>query len=191
MFEVNNGLKNVKDHYRIEHIVQVTKVGGDHGDKVMDAICIGSPYIHNLIVISLDGRILKRHDDHGNDDLKRYMQEMDADLDALKRLVQTPDTFIGDSITVYTWEGAEILEKQCEKFGWPNVTHDGCLMYEDTFSLNKSEVVSWAKKSAEHRMEGLREAIDQRQQQIHGKQVEMAACRSQLAALHANYPENE
>ena len=185
------GWKNVKDHYRIEHIVQVTKVGGDHSDKVTDAICIGSPYIHNLIVISLDGRILKRHDERGNDNLERHMQEMDADLDVLKRLVQAPDTFIGDSITVYTWEGAKILEKQCEKFGWPNVTHDGCLMYENTFSLNKSEVVSWAKKSAELRMEGLREAIDQHQKQIHGKQVEMDACRSQLAALHANYPENE
>ncbi len=187
------GWKNVKDHYRITHIVQVTKtkVDGDHGDKMVNAICIGSSYIHNLIVIGLDGRILKRYDERGNDNLERYMQEMDADLDVLKRLVLSSDTFAGDSITVYTWEGAEILEKQCEAFGWPNVTNDGCLMYENTFSLNKSEVISWAKRNAEMNLEALQKSVGQLQKQILEKEVKMDAYRLQLNTLHADYPENE
>ena len=81
------GWKNVKDHYRIGHIVQIKKVGGDHGDVAKNAICIGSPYIHDLIVVSLDGDILKRYSDHGNDDLTRYMQEMEADPGVLRQLV--------------------------------------------------------------------------------------------------------
>jgi len=44
------GWKNVKEHYRIGHSVQVTEQG----------VCIGSPYVHNLIVVGLDGRFVKR-----------------------------------------------------------------------------------------------------------------------------------
>jgi len=42
------GWKNIKEHYRINHYVQVTEQG----------ICIGSPYIHNIIVI---GRIRRNN----------------------------------------------------------------------------------------------------------------------------------
>lgn len=181
------GWKNVKDHYRIGHIVQIKKVGGDHGDVAKNAICIGSPYIHDLIVVSLDGDILKRYSDHGNDDLTRYMQEMEADPGVLRQLVQSPDTFI-DGITVYTWDGAQILEKQCDVFGWPNVTHDGCLMYESGFSLNKSEVISWAKRHAEMNIEALHETVGRLQKQIFEKEIKMDAYRLQLNTLSADYP---
>ncbi|ACK78086.1 hypothetical protein RU820_05375 [Acidithiobacillus ferrooxidans] len=174
------GWKNVKDHYRITHIVQV----------VTDAICIGSPYVYNLIEISLDGRILKRYDERRNEHLERIMREMDADLDVLKRLVQAPDIF-ANSITVYTWEGAKILEKQCEVFGWPNVTHDGCLMYKNTFSLDKAEVISWAKISAERGVKNAQEVLNRHQKQLQESQEYLDACRLQLDALSADYPENE
>ena len=44
------GWKNIKEHYRIGHAVQVTDAG----------ICIGSPYIHNIIIIGVDGTLKKR-----------------------------------------------------------------------------------------------------------------------------------
>jgi hypothetical protein len=131
------GWKNVKDHYRIEHLVRVTDEG----------ICIGSSYIHDIIVIGLDGTLTKREERTCNEDLRRYMAEFDADPQTLKRLVVTPNTF-EKALTVFTYDGGEIIEKQCEEYGWPNVTHDGEMMFDNTFSKSRSKVVKWAKENA-------------------------------------------
>ncbi|WP_285905105.1 hypothetical protein [Pseudodesulfovibrio pelocollis] len=155
------GWKNVKEHYRIKHIVQVRPEKG---------ICIGSPYVSELIVVDLDGRITKRYEKRPvNADLHRYQQEMNGDPDKLRMLIQTPDSF-SKSIPVYTFDGAQILEKYCEELGWPNITHDGELMYDNTFFENRadaiqkavSENMSWSKAldlsiaEAEKRLEELR-----------------------------------
>ena len=131
------GWKNVKEHYRIDHIVCVAD----------DMLYIGSPYVHDLIVIAMDGTVIKRYQDGGNDNLRRYMREFDAAPNTLRQLIQLPDSF-SDSIAVYTFAGAEITTKACELPGFPNVTHDGELMYDNTFSTDKAEVVEWAKQAA-------------------------------------------
>lgn len=133
------GWKAVKEYYKIKHIVQVTGQG----------ICIGSPYVHNLIVIGLDGSILKRHDFAFNEDLCRYQAEMDANPGTLKSLVQQEDEF-GETISVYTYDNGEILEKRCEVPGHPNLTTDGLLMYNNTFSMDRSQVIQWAIADLEH-----------------------------------------
>lgn len=132
------GWKNVKEHYRIGHIVQVTDAG----------ICIGSPYIHNIIVIGKDGKVKKRYDGCCNDDLSRYQAEMDTDPTLLRMLVQQQDSF-GKLVKVYTHSDGDVIEKWCEKIGWPNITCDGELMHDNTFSTDKQKVVEWAKKEAE------------------------------------------
>lgn len=137
------GWKNVKEHYRIEHFVQVTPAG----------LCIGSSYIHDIIVIRLqdddEGMFLKRYQGMGgNKDLERYQAEMDADLVTLRELIRTPDTFTA-SLPVYTWEDGKILEKHCEEYGYPNVTHDGQMMYENMFSPSYHVTLDRAIKDAE------------------------------------------
>ena len=131
------GWKNVKEYYRIEHAVQVTNKG----------ICIGSPYIHDLIVISLQGEVVVPYRDSPpvSADLARYQREIDADPAKLRELVLQPDTFT-ESLSVYTFHNGEIVEKQCEVYGWPNVTHDGEMMYENRFSPDRDEVIRWARK---------------------------------------------
>ena len=122
------GIKAIIEKYRIGHIVQ----RGENGD-----ILIGSPYISNIIQISSDGKILKRYaDGRTNEDLQRYQRELDLDESTgeLKRLIDLPDTF-GELIPVYTYKGANVVKKYCEKPGWPNITTDGQLMYENTFFL--------------------------------------------------------
>lgn len=131
------GWKNVKEHYRIGHIVQVCD----------GKICIGSGYLPMLIVISRDGLIEKAYREEGNPALTRYQREMDADLVKLRELVTTPDKF-EHSITVYTYKGCEIIEKQCEVLGWPNVTHDGELMYGNTFSGCREDIIRAALENA-------------------------------------------
>lgn len=140
------GWKNIKDHYRIEHIVQILD----------GAICIGSPYISDLIKVSFDGAVSwgSLGPSH-NDDLARYYTELIADPAKLRSLIDAPNTFV-QSLTVFTYDGAEIIEKQCEKLGWPNVTHDGCLQYENTFSSDRDKVVKWAKENAGY---GIKSAV--------------------------------
>jgi hypothetical protein len=130
--------KNVKDHYRIGHIVQVRE----------GKICIGSAYVSDLIMVSFDGEVSwgplgpSKNDEHA-----RYHSEMTSDLAKLRELIEAPDSF-ANAIPVYTYDGGDILEKQCEALGWPHVTHDGCLQYENTFSADRTEVIEWAKRNA-------------------------------------------
>lgn len=132
------GWKNIKEHYRIDHHVQVTSEG----------ICIGSPYIHDIIVISKDGVLSKEYDRDVNDKLARYQADMKADPEKLREMVLAEDTF-ETSIPVYTYRGSEVIEKQCEQPGWPNVTHDGDMMYENTFFADRDEAIIAAKNNCE------------------------------------------
>lgn len=125
------GFKLLKEAYDIKHIVCVCNEKKYKGE----VICIGSAYVHDLIVIGMDGKVLKRYNDgrRVNEELYRYQQEFDADADKLKRIVTTSDVFDADkNQTVYIYDFGRIREELCQEFGWPNVTNKGELMYENT-----------------------------------------------------------
>lgn len=173
------GWKNVKDHYRIGHIVHVK----DHG------ICIGSPYISDIIVIDPSGKIIKRLE-RAHGDLGRYQSEMDADREKLRRLIEAPDEF-ARSIPVYTYQDDRIIEKRCEEPGWPNVTHDGELMYENTHSTDKQEVIAWAKRNAQHGVSMFRADIRDAEQKLQELRAQLAEEERIVASLAALYPAEE
>jgi hypothetical protein len=134
------GWKNVKEHYQIKHQVAVYDGEG---------ICIGSPLCHDLIIIDRWRKTVKHTMTlRGNEDLERYWDEMHADLDKLWALIEQEDTFSSD-IPVFTWKGEEVIEKSCETPGYPNVTHDGELMYENRFSTDRGQALQWAIEDAE------------------------------------------
>ena len=168
------GWKNVKEHYRIEHAVQVTEEG----------ICIGSPYIHNIIVIGFDGLFRKRYQSRGNSDLDRYQQEMDEDLGKLKHLIETPDSF-ERSVTIWTYDGGEILEKQCEEPSWPNVTHDGQMIYENTFSTDRDQVVRWARADAEAWRQFAVEKVAEVEEQLEKSKARLVEVEANIQALQS------
>ena len=133
------GWKAVKEHYDIRHhIVQVTKAG----------LCIGSAYIHDLIVVSPTGEIVKRPIIIGNQDLDRYVMEIEQDRDAFQKLFASQDAF-ENNIPIWTYDGAEIIEKLCEIPVWPNVTHDGEMIYENMHSTSREAIIEMAVKNAE------------------------------------------
>lgn len=173
------GWKAVKEHYRIKHSVCVTSEG----------MCIGSAYIHNIIVISPEGKIVKRYKDgfSRNDDLHRYQTEMDADPGKLREFVAMADSF-SKSLPVYTYEGDTIIEKRCEEYGWPNVTHDGQMMYENTFSPDKKLVVKWAKENAMAGIRLCKRRIDDAAAALAAMQTELAASHAGLSKLESDYP---
>lgn len=169
------GWKNVKDYYRIKHIVHV------RNDKIM----IGSSYVSNLIEINLDGSLNKRYDGSLTEDLNRYMREFDADQEKLKQLINAPDTFY-QSIPVYTYSGKDIIEKKCEAVGYPNVTHDGEIMYENTHSTNRDVVIKLAVEDAQIGAKWAEREIDRLEQELIMVRKKLDEFQSIAIALQSN-----
>lgn len=170
--------KNVKTHYRIEHIVQLRD----------GKICIGSGYIHDLIRVTLNGEVSWGNlGPSYNDDLARYFAEMAADLSLLRELIQAPDSFAA-SLPVYTYDGGEVIEKQCEAHGWPNLTHDGALMYQNTFSPDKAQAVKWAKNSADIGVKWARERLVETEAKLVDCRKQLASEEADRAKLEADFP---
>lgn len=123
------GFLSLQKEYDIKHIVAVYDEK-KYGGKV---ICIGSPYIHDIIVIDMYGKILRRYDeDRSNEKLRRYMQEFDAEPDKLREIVTKADDFSDYQTTVYIYDNGRIRKELCKEIGWPNVTTTGEMMYENT-----------------------------------------------------------
>jgi hypothetical protein len=131
------GFKAVKEHYGIRHIVM----------RHPDGVAIGSGYISDIIVVAPDGKILKRDDGRGNKDIARYQKDIDEDPAKFAELFAREDVF-ERSLAVYTFSGGDIVECFCEELGYPNLTHDGDVQYENRHSDNVPKVVAWAKIDA-------------------------------------------
>jgi hypothetical protein len=168
------GWKNIKEHYRIEHYVHVTDQG----------ICIGSGYVHNIIVIGSDGKITKRYSGT-NEDLTRYLREMDADPKKLRELLDAPDSFTAD-LPVFTFKGGKILEKRCEAYGWPNVSHDGALMYENAFFRDPADARKAAIDNAEAGVQATAETLLEIEERLRELKDRHAKYSADLAALKAS-----
>lgn len=174
------GWKNVKEYYGIEHIVHV-KDG---------AIFIGSPYITDLIRINMDGTLVEDRDLCGNDELERIWDAMEEDPDKLRELIETPDTF-SQSISVYTYDGSEIIEMHCEAAGFPNVTHDGLLMSDNTFSYDRVKIVAKAKRNAQAGMKLYQDRINDLEAKAAELRALLAQETDQLSALNTAFPDIE
>ncbi len=171
------GWKNLKTHFRIEHIVQVTS----------DGICIGSGFVHNFIVVGADGRLTKRLDRISNKDLARYQEELEIDPSKVRALIEAPDTFAASN-PVFTFDGGRIIEKQCEVLGWPNVTHDGEIMYENRFSTDRATVVEWAKENAAAGIKFGLERVQRAEEDLEKARQSLARREADLTALNTAYP---
>jgi hypothetical protein len=169
------GWKNIKEAFRIKHTVSVTDAG----------ICIGSHYIHDIIVIRPNGVIAKSYKDSFtiNEDLDRIQGELGRTSPMrLRELIQAPDTFAA-SIPVYTYDGGEILTKYCEEPGWPNVTHDGDIMYENGYSTDRAQVIEWAKQNARLGVKFAREREDELKSKLAECLKTIAECQADLSNL--------
>lgn len=171
------GWKKVKEHYRIEHIVKMSSEG----------LCIGSGYIPETIVVNAAGEIVTRYD-RGNNALERYQREIEADPDLFVRLMAEPDVF-ERNVPVFSYAGAQVLEKQCEELGWPNVTHDGDMMYENTWFPTREEAIRKAKEDARAGVELWGRHLVRVEDEVKRLQREIDSAAADLAALDAAYPE--
>ena len=176
------GWKAIKEYYQIKHYVSLYDGEG---------ICIGSPYVHDLITINPETGKLKPSIifDPGkeDDDLNRYWNDLSADPNKLLELIKQEDIF-ETSIPVYTYEGSEILEKFCEKPGWPNVTHDGYIMYENTFSTDKNKVIQWAKTEAAYSIKHFSQRVKEVESDLIKFRSFLSQAKADIKNLKLKYP---
>lgn len=171
------GWKSVKEAYRIGHIVKV----------VGDEIHIGSPYVGDLIRIDQSGKASLNRTFDRRGDLGRYMDDMERDPAELLRLIHADDTF-GETLAVYTWREGRIIEKRCEALGWPNVTTDGELMYENTFSASIDETIERARADGDAWVERTLEHVAEVEAKLDEAKARLARAREAVATLEASHP---
>ena len=134
------GYKTIKQHYDIKHIVAIY----DKEEYGGTCICIGSPYCHDIIVIRVsDSKVVKRYNKRGytaNEDLVRYDEalKIDEHNGALRKLIDAPDLF-ESNLPVFTISGGFVVQEFCEEYGYPNTTHEGNIMYTNTYFNTRNE----------------------------------------------------
>lgn len=172
------GWKNIKDAFGIEkHIVCVAEKG----------ICIGSGYVHDLVVIDLQTGQVRENETFKGFLQKSYPSLGQASPEEVLALICSPDTFSA-SIPVFTYEGGLVIEKRCETLGWPNATHDGELMYENTFHTDKNTVIGWAKRSARLKVSHTAEHLERLKQQLADVEGDLVSARASVHQLETDHP---
>lgn len=140
------GFKAIKQHYGIKHIVAIyneEKYGGD-------CICIGSGYVHGLIAINIKtgkvfhSSIVTPGENSEIGQLAARIME-DEKNGVLRALIDEPDTF-ARSLPVFTIDRWAVKAELCEEYGWPNTTHSGAIMYENTYFRTRAEAYAYLMK---------------------------------------------
>lgn len=160
------GWKSLRDHYDITHLLQVTSSG----------IVIGSPYIPDIVTIDTSTGVVSVDYIHETFLSNNYPILESAPPDEILALLAEEDQF-EQSIPVFTYEGAEIHELLCEKPGYPNLTHDGFLMYDNMFSTDRKLVAKWA--------------IDNAIAEVEWAKRDASNCRTNLANAEARLAHHE
>lgn len=171
------GHKAFKSHFKIKnHIVSVRK----------GVLYIGSGFASNLVGIDMQTGGILVNNVFGSF-LHRYYPEIlnSTDEDRLA-LIKTPDVF-EQSIPVYTFCDGQIVEKQCEQLGFPNVTHDGEVMYENTHYPNKADAIEYARKMLCREIEREEEAITDLETQLIKVKARLSESKSTLEKFQKTF----
>lgn len=166
------GWKLLKERFAINHIVQIRE----------GRVLVGSPYVGNLAEINPDTGTLCR-----NTTFPRFLEEnypalACADPAELIAILAAPDCFSA-SLPVWTYDGAKIIEQQCEERGYPNVTHDGTLQYDNTHFDTPEKALAKAKRVAEADIEWATRAVAEADERLTGLRNDLARSQDVLNAI--------
>lgn len=163
-------------------------LGTDCHVQVNDkGVCIGSGSLYELAVITPETGRVSFDPAFKEALLKRCPRLFELDPDDIKQLLAAEDQF-ERSIPVYTFHDGDIIEKVCEEPGWPNVTHDGCMMFMNTFSTDKEQVVAWAKRNASAQIEHLQDEVEDLKRELAAKLARLTETKAVRGTLEAHYP---
>lgn len=150
------GWKRFKEHFEIGHHVCVCD----------GKILIGSRYVSNIVSVDMEtGSVVcsKTFPEF----LRQYYPVLaKADPAEILSCIREQDIF-ERSVRIYVFMNNEIVEKYCEEPCYPNVTHDGLMIYDgDSFSVDRDVVVRGAREYLERRCENAAETIERRKADI-------------------------
>lgn len=173
------GWKTFKERFGItKHIVTV----------VDGQIHVGSGFVGDLLVVDMKSGEIRE-----NKTFKGFLADCVPALQAASRAeildaIHAADQF-AQSIPVYTFRGAEIIEEMCEAPGWPNITHQGNLMYENRHSTYKDFVIRMAKRSAVANRDHSLELLEKAQKELLRCQALLVEDEAIVRSLEAQFPE--
>lgn len=113
-------------------------------------VCVGSPMCSELITVDSKTMKIKYALDTFREGRKSISsEELEFIWDTLMELIKTGelktiienDDPIDGMFPVYCCEDGKIEKKYADVFGWPHSTHDGTLMYENTFFKTEREAI--------------------------------------------------
>lgn len=114
-----------------------------------------------------------------------------ASAPEIKQLLDAPDNFSPRPVTVFTYEGGRIREAFCDVPGWPNVTHEGLLMYENLYSTCKKTVVRWALRHATCSVEVIEQRVADLEKELFLLKERHSRCLAEKKKLENDYPDIE
>lgn len=172
------GFKTFKNHFSIEnHIVSVT-------DGVL---YIGSDSVSKLVGFDMQtGAVLLN--DTFNGFLNQYYPEiLNATNEERLALINAQDVF-ERSIPVFTSNNGKIIEKACEHLGFPNVTHDGELMYVNSHYANRNDAIKHERKNLHCRIECYEESVQEIEARLAEKKQKLDETQKMLQEFNELYP---
>lgn len=137
----------------LQKLLNTTRAIADFGDH----IGVGSYLCHDLISVNKKTMGMRYALDTFHEGRKSIKdQELEAIWDKLEEIIKTgllPEIIAGfdnipedKRIPVFYEHNHEIIESYCDALGWPNVTYDGVLMYNNTHYPTRKQAVDEAIK---------------------------------------------
>lgn len=143
-------------------------------------VCIGSPMCSELITVdSKTFEIKYTLDTEGrktirSDELKFIWDKLIELIKngEIKTIVENNDS-TANMFPVYSHREGEIIKQFADVFGWPNSTHDGTLMYDNTFFKTETEAIEYGIKDLRHTMQMYSERISDLEKDIQDKKLKL------------------
>jgi hypothetical protein len=173
------GWKTFKKVFKVGHLVTLHD----------GFIHIGSGYVNDLVRINMSTGAIIQNSTFDNFLRDNYPNILEATPQDILATINVEDEF-SNSIPVYTYNSdCVIVEKLCEETGWPNVTHDGQIMYENTFFSTKEVAAKQCEKETLSMISFLSVSIEDLEEKKRNLQFRFEKFNQSLSDLHELYPQ--
>lgn len=140
-----------------------------------DYIAVGSPLCHNLISVDKKTLKIKYALDTFNEGRKSIkhaelefiwdrLQEL-IDSGEIKNIIEGRDE-IENPLPVFTVRDGRLVKSFTDQYGWPNITDDGYIMYENTHFKTELEAINYGISEYEAGAEMVQRTIDERRKEL-------------------------
>lgn len=161
---------------------------GDHGDY----IAVGSPLCHDLFKVDKQTMTISYALDTFNKGREELVGKSNKELlfiwDRLHELVASGemsdiicgDDDIADPLPVWTFDHGALIETTTDRYGWPNTTREGKVMYENTHFRTREEAIEKGIQEYRISVELMERIVDDQRKKLERTQNDLATHREYL-----------